>query len=270
MKATGERLLQEGSAGVAQIARSVPPNVTAFPWTARAGEAAEAVFRNASKALHVARAKFLQATQLNGQLGATLKRTIDVIASGAALVLLFPVFVIIAIAIRRSMGKGVVYAHPRVGQGGKVFDCYKFRSMVSDSATVLEHHLDESPSARLEWNATRKLRHDPRVTPLGRLLRRTSLDELPQLLNVLKGDMSLVGPRPIVTSELELYKPYTAEYTAVRPGMTGLWQVSGRSNTSYARRVELDRFYARRGSVGLDLSIIMRTIPAIIRTNETA
>lgn len=213
-------------------------------------------------------AKALRTMDITGRTGTAMKRALDVSASATAIVLLLPAFAVVYVLIRRTMGGPVIYAHPRVGKGGQIFNCYKFRSMVQNSEHVLERHLAGNPHAQREWSATRKLRNDPRVTPLGGFLRRTSIDELPQLLNVLRGDMSLVGPRPIVASELELYKPYTAEYIAMKPGITGLWQVSGRSNTSYARRVELDRFYARRWSLGLDLNILFRTIPALVRTNE--
>lgn len=221
------------------------------------------------KRIRFMKAKALRTTEISGHTGVIIKRSIDIAAASFALLLLSPVFLVIAIWINRSMGGPVFYAHPRIGRGGRVFNCYKFRSMVQNSAQVLESYLAENPHAQREWSATRKLRNDPRVTPLGQFLRRSSIDELPQLFNVLRGEMSLVGPRPVVASELELYKPYTAEYIAMRPGITGLWQVSGRSNTSYTRRVELDRYYARRWSVGLDIDILLRTLPALARTNET-
>src|SRR5689334_1027764 len=187
------------------------------------------------------------------------KRALDVAGAGALLLLGAPVFLLLALLVRADGGPAF-YAHERVGRGGRRFGCLKFRSMVVDSAARLEALLASDPAARAEWEATRKLRHDPRITWVGRFLRATSLDELPQLINVLRGDMSLVGPRPVVAAELANHYGAAAEhYLAVRPGITGLWQVSGRSDTSYAQRVALDVRYASNPSLLEDVRILLRT-----------
>jgi lipopolysaccharide/colanic/teichoic acid biosynthesis glycosyltransferase len=192
------------------------------------------------------------------------KRAMDVAIAGAALLLALPVFVLIALAVRAD-GGAAFYAHPRVGRGGRLFGCLKFRSMVMDSQARLDALLAADPAARAEWEATRKLRHDPRVTRIGRFLRATSLDELPQLLNVLKGEMSIVGPRPVTQSELDRhYGAAAAHYLSVRPGITGLWQVSGRSETSYDQRVALDVAYVSQPSLVADLRILLRTPVAVL------
>lgn len=159
----------------------------------------------------------------------------------------------------------VLYGHRRIGRHGRVFRCLKFRTMVQDSDAVLARHLAASPEAAAEWAAARKLRADPRVTGIGARLRKASLDELPQLFNVLCGEMSLVGPRPIVTDEARHYGEALAAYLAVRPGVTGLWQISGRSDTSYAERVELDRAYVRGRTMALDLWILVRTVVVVLK-----
>jgi lipopolysaccharide/colanic/teichoic acid biosynthesis glycosyltransferase len=194
------------------------------------------------------------------------KRVLDVTAAGALLVLILPVMLGIAVALRLSGGPAM-FGQMRVGQGGTPFRCLKFRSMVPDAEARLAEHLRDNPAAAAEWAERRKLRNDPRVTRFGAFLRATSLDELPQLLNVLRGEMSLVGPRPVVAAELEAhYGPAgTAAYIACRPGVTGLWQVSGRSDTSYAKRVALDMRYVRHWSLALDLRILLATVPAVLR-----
>ncbi|WP_137124065.1 sugar transferase [Roseomonas sp. HF4] len=193
-----------------------------------------------------------------------VKRAMDVALAGAALLLALPIFLLIALAVRVD-GGSAFYAHPRVGRGGRLFGCLKFRSMVVDSQARLDALLAADPAARAEWEATRKLRRDPRVTRIGRFLRATSLDELPQLLNVLKGEMSIVGPRPVTQSELDRhYGAAAAHYLSVRPGITGLWQVSGRSETSYDQRVALDVAYVSQPSVLADLRILVRTPVAVL------
>jgi Undecaprenyl-phosphate galactose phosphotransferase WbaP len=188
-----------------------------------------------------------------------LKRAMDILAAGTLLLLCAPVFALVALIIRADGGP-VFYAHERVGRGGRRFGCLKFRSMVTDSQARLAALLAADPAARAEWEATRKLKEDPRVTRIGRLLRATSLDELPQLINVLRGEMSLVGPRPVVAAELAEHFGLAAEhYLSVRPGITGLWQISGRSDTSYAQRVALDTQYAVNPSIWADLRILLRT-----------
>ncbi len=187
----------------------------------------------------------------------------DLAASCAALLVLAPLLVIISALVSLDGGP-VLFGHTRIGARGRVFKCWKFRSMVVDSGAVLNRLLQENPAAAEEWARTHKLRHDPRVTWIGRLLRKTSLDELPQLLNVLRLDMSLVGPRPIVSLEIPKYGEDIAYYYETRPGITGLWQVSGRSDTTYGQRVRLDTWYVKNWTLWKDLEILCRTIPAVI------
>jgi Undecaprenyl-phosphate galactose phosphotransferase WbaP len=195
--------------------------------------------------------------------GAKLKRAFDLGVSLVMLLILLPVFVVLACAVRLDGGP-CLFRHKRLGKGGRIFMCYKFRTMRQDSNDLLEAVLRQDPVARLEWEATQKLRNDPRVTPIGRFLRQTSLDELPQLLNVLFNDMSLVGPRPITPQECARYGSSLRYYYSVQPGITGLWQVSGRSTTSYERRVELDTEYVSSWSLRADLRILYLTIPAVL------
>jgi undecaprenyl-phosphate galactose phosphotransferase len=198
-----------------------------------------------------------------GMLSRAVKRAMDVTAALLLLVLFAPLMLTIALLIRRDGGPALFH-HKRIGAGGRVFLCAKFRSMRVDAAAVLDELLANDPAAAAEWAATQKLRNDPRVTGIGRLLRRTSLDELPQLLNILRGEMSLVGPRPIVASEARFYGEHIHDYYTAKPGVTGLWQVSGRSDTSYARRVQLDVWYARNRSLWHDLRIIAKTVPVVL------
>jgi Undecaprenyl-phosphate galactose phosphotransferase WbaP len=192
------------------------------------------------------------------------KRALDILGAGVGLVLLSPFFLIVALMVRADGGPAF-FAHQRVGRGGKLFGCLKFRSMVIDSQARLEALLANDPTARAEWEATRKLKNDPRITRIGRFLRSTSLDELPQLINVLLGEMSLVGPRPVQEAEIDrYYGASAAHYMAVRPGITGLWQVSGRSETSYESRVALDVTYVSRPSLLADISILLRTPVAVL------
>jgi exopolysaccharide production protein ExoY len=179
-----------------------------------------------------------------------------------------PLMVMIAWLIRRDGGTAI-YEHYRVGCGGRLFRCFKFRTMRPDAEAVLAELLEHNPSLRQEWLQDQKLTNDPRVTPLGRWLRRFSLDELPQLLNVLRGEMALVGPRPVTVPELRRYGPTRWHYLSVLPGMTGLWQVSGRSSTGYQRRVELDEFYVKNRSAWLDCKILARTA-VVVLTREGA
>ena len=192
-----------------------------------------------------------------------VKSLFDRAAALVLLLLLAPVMLAIAAVVRADKGS-VLYGHRRVGENGRHFHCLKFRSMVTNGDEVLEDLLARDPAAREEWQATQKLRDDPRVTPIGRVLRKTSLDELPQLLNVLRGEMSLVGPRPIVDAEIDRYGQDISFYYDTRPGITGLWQVSGRSNMSYEGRVRLDVWYARNWSLWHDFRILLRTIPAVL------
>ena len=175
-----------------------------------------------------------------------------------------PVFLLLATLVRLSSPGPVFYVQRRVGRGYKRFGCIKFRTMREDADSVLARVLSADPELKAEFDRDFKLRQDPRITWIGRWLRRTSLDELPQFLNVLRGEMSVVGPRPIVDKELNRYGPYMDEVAAVRPGLTGLWQVSGRNNLSYKKRVKLDLAYSRGRSFSLDLAIILRTFGVLL------
>jgi lipopolysaccharide/colanic/teichoic acid biosynthesis glycosyltransferase len=181
-----------------------------------------------------------------------------------ALVFLAPVMLAVGLAVFLQDGGPVLFAHRRIGRGGRYFYCLKFRSMASDAEQRLKDLLAADPAAREEWERDHKLRNDPRVTRLGAFLRKSSLDELPQLFNVLRGEMSLVGPRPIVDAEVAKYGRRFASYCAVKPGITGLWQVSGRNDTSYRTRVALDCVYASRRNLFLDSFIILCTVPAVL------
>ena len=180
------------------------------------------------------------------------------------LVLLAPLMAAVAFLIWRRDGAPVLFAHYRVGHDGKLFRCMKFRSMYRDAERMLADLLERDPAARAEWQREQKLQRDPRITPIGHFLRRTSLDELPQLFNVLRGEMSLVGPRPITVGELTRYGRVRWHYLSVRPGMTGLWQVSGRNNTSYDERVALDRRYVEERSMWMDLRILVKTVKVVV------
>jgi exopolysaccharide production protein ExoY len=195
---------------------------------------------------------------------ATLVRALDIVIAFCALVFVLPLMCVIAFAIFLQDGGPIVFSHRRVGRGGKSFYCYKFRSMAADAEARLADLLERDPAAREEWARDHKLRDDPRVTPLGAFLRRSSLDELPQLINVLQGTMSLVGPRPIVDAEIARYGRRFCHYCAVKPGITGLWQVSGRNDVSYRTRVALDCLYAKSHSPRLYLWIVVVTIPAVL------
>lgn len=196
--------------------------------------------------------------------GRSLKRTGDVLFSLAVLGLGSPVFLLLALLVKVSSPGPVFYVQRRVGRGYRHFGCIKFRTMRPDADRVLASVLAESAEMREEFERDFKLKDDPRITPIGRFLRRSSLDELPQFLNVLRGEMSVVGPRPIVDKEIERYGAYMDEVLAVRPGLTGLWQVSGRNNLSYAKRVRLDVAYARGRSFMLDFAIILRTFGVLL------
>lgn len=194
----------------------------------------------------------------------TTKRCIDATLAGVALVVLAPMIIMVVAILLVTQGRPIFHSHRRVGKNGVLFPCLKFRTMVKNGEEVLAQHLDANPSLRAEWNATRKLKDDPRVTQFGKLLRKNSVDEIPQLFNVIRGEMSLVGPRPIVTSEAELYGAHFADYIRVRPGLTGLWQVSGRSDTSYDTRIALDVRYIAEQSLWGDVVIMAKTIPAVL------
>lgn len=186
------------------------------------------------------------------------------LAAALLLLMLGPLMLVIAAMIARKDGAPVLFGHYRVGHQGRLFRCLKFRSMYRNSEQMLAEILATDPEARAEWERDQKLTNDPRVTPIGDFLRRTSLDELPQLINVLKGEMSLVGPRPITVGELTRYGRVRWHYLSVRPGMTGLWQVSGRNNTSYAERVALDESYIDNRSMLGDLTILLKTVKVVL------
>jgi Undecaprenyl-phosphate galactose phosphotransferase WbaP len=192
------------------------------------------------------------------------KRALDLACTTALAFIVFPLAAIIAMLIKVNSRGPVFYGHSRIGRDGRRITIWKFRTMVENASRVLEWHLRAHPEMAIEWRQHHKLRHDPRVTRLGRFLRRTSLDELPQLWNVFRGDMSLVGPRPIVTEEIEKYREAYRLYTRVRPGLTGLWQVSGRNDTSYDERVALDTYYVRNWSPWLDVYLLARTVTAVL------
>lgn len=191
-----------------------------------------------------------------------LKRTVDCIGSLVLITIFSPVLVIIALLIRRDGGSSI-YKQERIGYGGKTFKCYKFRSMVMNSQQRLEEVLATDPKAREEWENDFKLKNDPRITAIGNFLRKTSLDELPQLFNVLQGDMSLVGPRPVVPDELPRYGALTQKYLSARPGMTGLWQVSGRNDVTYRERVSLDCYYIENWKLHTDFVLMLKTVTVI-------
>lgn len=193
-----------------------------------------------------------------------MTRLFDICASLALLVFLAPLMIVVAALIIISNPGPVIFGHKRLGRDGRTFACLKFRSMVTDSQERLAHLLATDPEARREWERDHKLKNDPRITPIGAFLRKSSLDELPQLFNVLRGDMSLVGPRPIVMDEVRRYGRYFSHYSQVRPGITGLWQVSGRSNTSYRRRVAMDVTYSRSQSLPLNIKILLMTVPSVL------
>jgi lipopolysaccharide/colanic/teichoic acid biosynthesis glycosyltransferase len=182
----------------------------------------------------------------------------------AVTVFLLPLLVAIAAAIACQDGGPVLFRHRRIGYGGRPFYCLKFRTMVVGAESQLEALLARDVDASEEWKRSHKLRHDPRVTPLGLFLRRTSLDELPQLFNLFRGDMSLVGPRPIVETEIPRYGWRFRHYCAVKPGLTGLWQVSGRSDVTYRSRVAMDSLYAVRKTAMLDIWVLLCTVPAVL------
>ncbi|AAZ58374.1 undecaprenyl-phosphate galactosephosphotransferase [Prochlorococcus marinus str. NATL2A] len=196
--------------------------------------------------------------------GRTLKRIGDIIFSLIVLTLGSPIFISIAILVKLSSPGSVFYIQKRVGRNYREFGCIKFRTMYKDADDLLPNLLEKYPLMRKEFEKDFKLRQDPRITKLGRFLRRSSLDELPQFFNVLKGEMSVVGPRPIVSNEIIKYSLFMEEVISVRPGLTGLWQVSGRNNLSYKKRVELDLFYARNRNFLLDLEIIILTLGVLL------
>lgn len=198
-------------------------------------------------------------------LGGIAKRLFDIAFSTFALLATLPFFIVVAVIVRLSSPGPVFFRHERIGFDGVPFQCTKFRTMHVDSAAQLAAHLATNAEARAEWAAFRKLKHDPRIIPfIGTLLRKTSLDELPQFFDVLMGSMSVVGPRPVTSDEVRMYGPARRIYKACRPGVTGLWQVSGRNDLSFEQRVDIDKRYVRSWSLSKDLVIIAKTIKVVI------
>jgi exopolysaccharide production protein ExoY len=203
--------------------------------------------------------------RLASAFGATTKFAFDKVFASVIILLLLPLLAVVALLILVADGRPIFYGHTRVGRGGQRFRCLKFRTMVRDADARLERLLAADPEARLEWERSQKLACDPRIIPFGRLLRRTSIDELPQLLNVLRGEMSLVGPRPATPDQMAMYGSLIRDYVSVRPGITGPWQIGGRSETTFEERVRLDASYARRRSFLGDLRILLRTPAVVLR-----
>jgi exopolysaccharide production protein ExoY len=209
-------------------------------------------------------------SQYTGPVGGFWKRCLDCSVAFTAIIVMAPMMVFIALLILVTMGRPIIFIQQRVGFNKSLFGCFKFRTMVSDAQERLARHLAEDSEAARLWQETQKLKQDPRITWLGQILRKSSLDELPQLFNILLGDMSCIGPRPVLASELLRYGPHAEDYAKAKPGLTGMWQVSGRSNTTYQHRVKCDRYYVRRWSLLLDIAILFRTIPAVCRVKDTA
>ncbi|CDO35058.1 Exopolysaccharide production protein exoY [Novosphingobium sp. KN65.2] len=197
-------------------------------------------------------------------LATILWRLFDIVVAVALLVFALPFLVLLSAVLLVSDPGPLFYRHRRIGFRGRYFDCIKFRTMKVNGDAILAAHLRRNAAARQEWNATRKLRNDPRVTGIGALVRKLSLDEFPQLINVLRGEMSIVGPRPIVEAEVERYGRHFEHYCFVPPGLTGLWQTSGRSDTSYQQRVSLDVAYVSRKGLLLDTWLICKTVPTVM------
>ena len=195
------------------------------------------------------------------------KRTIDIGGALLFFAVFGPLYLLVALAVLLSMGRPVYYWQNRLGAGGRPFRFYKFRSMVHNSDAVLDELLSRNDMARTEWDTFQKLEKDPRITAIGQFIRKLSLDELPQFWNVLKGDMSLVGPRPCMERQKSLYGKNWDDYCAMRPGITGLWQVSGRNKLPYAKRVELDAYYVSNWSLWLDIKILFKTVAAVMTGN---
>jgi Undecaprenyl-phosphate galactose phosphotransferase WbaP len=200
---------------------------------------------------------------LDNYFARSLKRLLDIVLCGSALIVLAPLFAYIAFQIRKTKGP-IFFGHERIGQGGKKFLCYKFRTMIPDADENLKSFLESNPEAREEWEREYKLKNDPRITPIGDFLRRSSLDELPQLWNAFIGEMSLVGPRPVTEEELVKYGDKVDFYLATRPGITGLWQVSGRNDVTYEARTNLDAWYVKNWNVWYDIVILCKTVRVVL------
>lgn len=196
-----------------------------------------------------------------------LKRTVDITASAAALLLLSPVFLVTSLAIRKDSDGPAMFTQKRIGKDGKLFEIYKFRTMVPDADKKLFEMLEKDEKAREEYKVNKKLKNDPRITKVGNFLRKTSIDELPQLINVLKGDMSLVGPRPYLPREIDDMGEYYDTIIESKPGITGLWQVSGRSNTTFEQRLEFDKEYTENKGFLYDMGLLTKTVGVVVKKN---
>lgn len=209
---------------------------------------------------HTARQSFASVERTRGM---NVMRGLDITIAVLALAFFMPLLLLLALTLA-VQGGPILFSHRRLGQGGRHFYCLKFRSMVVDAEARLQRLLQSDPQARREWLADHKLRNDPRITPFGQFLRRSSLDELPQLINVLRGEMSIVGPRPIVEAEVPRYGHHIASYFAVKPGITGIWQVSGRNDVNYRTRIAMDCLYAKLAGPSLYLRLVILTVPAVL------
>jgi exopolysaccharide production protein ExoY len=196
-------------------------------------------------------------------IGGLVKRSFDITSALCALLLFSPIFLMIMALVKYQDKGPAFYGHTRIGHNGRTFKCLKFRTMAVNGDALLRNYLRDNPEAAEEWRLTRKLKDDPRVTVVGRVLRKLSLDELPQLLNILRGEMSVVGPRPVVDDELKVYDSFAVYYLRTRPGLTGLWQISGRNDVSYESRIAFDTQYVQNWSLFQDIAIIVKTIPAV-------
>ena len=232
----------------------VIPNLVGVP---TGGVEVETLF---NEKLLILRLKNNLARPLNRLLKVIFDYTLTLIGG----LLISPLLLFIAIWIYKDSPGPVIFKHIRIGKDGKDFPCYKFRTMCVDAKERLAELLKNNPAARKEWEHDFKLKNDPRITKSGAFLRKTSLDELPQIINVLRGEMSLVGPRPVIQEELARYHEFVGDYLMVRPGITGLWQVSGRSDTTYDERVQMDSWYVRNWSVWLDVMLLWRTVKAVV------
>ena len=197
-------------------------------------------------------------------IGGPTKRTFDIVAALFGIIVFSPLFLACYLLVVANSGRPGLFRHRRIGFGGREFTCLKFRTMAADAEKRLEQHLAADAEAAREWMCNHKLQDDPRITSIGKIMRRTSLDELPQLFNILKGEMSLVGPRPIVVEEVAKYQEYFSVYASGRPGLTGLWQVKGRNETTYAERVAFDVGYLRNWSLRRDIAIVLMTFTRIL------
>ncbi len=234
---------------------SIVPNLIAIPMS---GIKAERFF---NEKIMLLRLKNNLASPLNRW----IKYSFDFICTLIGTVIISPLLLLIAAGIYFDSPGPVIFKHVRIGKNGREFGCYKFRTMCMDADKKLAELLANDAAARAEWERDFKLKNDPRVTKVGKFLRKTSLDELPQIFNVLKGEMSLVGPRPVVDKELEKYGEYLDDYLMVRPGITGMWQVNGRSDTTYEERVHMDSWYVRNWSIWIDIMLLWRTVKSVIK-----